>query len=468
MQAKVEVIRKLDIYQPTMDDLGGYEAISTDKYKELRLQYFKSPHDDFVTNQSLHFPVVLLKDGTPWSDANRFLLHKAKGINPAKHRTLDSIARDLVSFRRWIDEENINYMLFPKRVMARPTYQYCSYLHDEIRNKKIAIGTAKRRMSSIQGFYRWMKLTGTVFEHPLWREGDAYILFKDRHGFSQSKNITTTDLTKSFKHTKNTNNYSEYIDDGGKLRPLPKDEQYALVNALKSISNIEMMLSFLIALTTGARLQTVFTLRKQNFEMHLPDSSAYRRIKVGNGTLVDTKFGKQMVILIPSWLYRRVQLYLACERYNTRNRRSPHIYKEQSEQYIFLTRAGKPYYMANNDPYASIYRIPPRGNAITQFIRQQLKPLLTRSETIFEIRFHDLRATFGMNLLEEKTNESVPALHGDINKPDYFSILMHVRERMGHSNITTTEKYLNYRKNFKIAIQVQSEYEIYLENLLQE
>ena len=81
----------------------------------------------------------------------------------------------------------------------------------------------------------------------------------------RKKSFISTDLTCSFRTVRQSNEYSEYINDSGKLRPLPKDEQQALVESLKRIANTEMTLAFIFALTTGARLQTVFTLRRKHF-----------------------------------------------------------------------------------------------------------------------------------------------------------------------------------------------------------
>ena len=97
----------------------------------------------------------------------------------------------------------------------------------------------------------------------------------------------------------------------------------------------------------------------------------------------------------------------------------------------------------------------PEGNAVTQFILQQLKPELKRLGHSFSIHYHDLRATFGMNLLEEK----LACLE---NSSDLFNVLMHVRDRMGHNNIHTTENYLNYRKKYHLAVNTQSEFEKYI------
>ena len=80
-------------------------------------------------------------------------------------------------------------------------------------------------------------------------------MFKDTSGFMRKKSFISTDLTKSFRAVRGSDEYSEYINDSGKLHPLHKDEQQALVESLKRIGNTEMTLAFIFALTTGARLQ---------------------------------------------------------------------------------------------------------------------------------------------------------------------------------------------------------------------
>ncbi|HFD33263.1 MAG TPA: site-specific integrase [Gammaproteobacteria bacterium] len=123
--------------------------------------------------------------------------------------------------------------------------------------------------------------------------------------------------------------------------------------------------------------------------------------------------------------------------------------------------------MADNDQFSFLYRSPPRGNSVTQFIRQQLKPDLMVHGHLFEIRFHDLRATFGMNLLENKLPIEAVGYGGIMNNPEIFQLLMYVRERMGHSQISTTELYLKYRQRYNLALGVQDEYEAHLESLVE-
>ena len=465
-QVRVEILRKLDCYQPTVSQSPSPEAWQCSP-RDGRPFWAERLQSHFRDN-CYHYPVVLDPDGSPWQEANRYLLSRLADISPISHRTLESIAGDLAHFRQWQLDDDIDFLNVPGRPRARPTYRYCAFLHDLVGFRTIKASTAKRRMSTVQNFYRWLEHDGVRFPHPLWVESDTRLSFKDAKGLQHQKQVKSTDLTRSFRISRQSHDFSEYLEDGGKLRPLPKDEQIALVEALKRIGNTEMTLAFLLALTTGARLQTVFTLRSKHVASPPRNGTVSKRIKVGHGTLVNTKYGKQMTLLVPVWLYTRLQIYSQSPRRLQRVAKSQHTYPEVDEQYLFLTRAGQPYYMATSDPFAFLYRSPPRGNAVTQFIHQQLMPNLNQHGHDFTFRFHDLRASFGMNLVESLFDQHSERHATDEQRPEFFQALMYVRERMGHSQLSTTEGYLNYRKKFKIASHLQSEFESFLERIIKE
>ena len=466
MKVRIEVLIRLNLFEPTSI---AQESKADDSFHVMKGGYFsKNESHKYHFNYFNHFPILVDPDGSPWCEANRYLLSKLCEIVEANYRTLECIASDLKHFRQWLLNEVVDFLYITESPRLRPTYRYRAYLQDELRLKKIKAKTAKRRMSAVQSFYRWLINDGFEFKYPLWLENDGTLSFKDSRGFKRSKTFMSTDLVRSIKVPQNSDDYSEYIEDGGRLRPLPKEEQVALVESLKKVGNVEMLLSFLFALTTGARLQSVFTLRHTHFSKSLSDDVSQYRLKIGNGTLIDTKYGKQMVIHVPVWLYKRIQIYLNSERYKKRLLSCPNQYKNEGEQYAFLTRAGLPYYMASQDEFTSLYRSPPRGNAITQFIRQQLKPNLIDNANHFDIRFHDLRATFGMNLLEGKLQGYKLGGVAISDQPDFYQILMYVRERMGHSRLKTTEGYLNYRQKYHLAMHVQTEYVNFLREIVRE
>ncbi len=463
-QVRVEIVRKIRCYVPVTrnPEAGAAQCKSADG-----ITYWAHLDPSLPPEGFRHFPVIIDPDGVPWESANRYLLSRLRSIKPGSHRTFESIARDLTEYRKWLLEEDIDFLSVPAKPRARPTYRYAAFLQDLVRQETIKPSTAKRRMTSAINFYRWLIQDGAQFQYPLWEETSKKILFNDSRGFRQEKDVVSTNLARLFNQTRQTTEYSEYIDDGGKLRPLRKEEQLALFQSLKRIGNTEMTLAFLLAITTGARLQTVFTLREEQVvAANQPGrNSGGKRVPVGANTKVDTKNGKKLILVIPNWLYEKLEIYVGSERRSIRVAKSEHVYPSPTEQYLFLTRTGRPYYMSAKDPFADLYRSPPRGNAVTQFIRQQLVPDMKEHGNDLSFRFHDLRATFGMNLVE-----SVIQVHGEgvlenDQRPEFLRALMYVRERMGHSNLQTTEKYLRYRENVKVATYLQGEFERFLEGL---
>lgn len=67
-------------------------------------------------------------------------------------------------------------------------------------------------------------------------------------------------------------------------------------------------------------------------------------------------------------------------------------------------------------------------------------------------KFHDLRASFGMNLLESQL-QHLPEEHSAMTAVEY------VQARMGHRNISTTLQYLNYKSRLQWRSKIQHEYE---------
>jgi len=394
-----------------------------------------------------------------WRHGSLYLLSKLKNYQKPSPKTLDSIATDLKHFKEYCDNESIDYLSAPRKVL-RPTYLYRSYLQQLLRDGRISPNTIKRRMSAIVGFYEYLIDTeGIEFKFPLWESGITSIAYHDNQGFKQSKQVKTKDISRVVA-TSNPDLFDDAIVDGGRLHPLPREQQTALVKALKTIGNTEMTLGFLIALATGARIQTVFTLRRKHFEKILRDDETEARIKIGYGTDCDTKFNKIHTLIFPSWIYQKVRIYLNSPRSKKRKEKATHIFDEQNKQYLFLTNRGTPFYAAHDDPYRHLYKEVPNGATVRQFIFTSLQKQLKKDGFKFDFSFHDLRATFGMNLLDKL----MPLVNSKEIKLAHA--LIHVKERMGHSSLSTTEKYFNFRERHKIKELAQDDYENYLEELV--
>lgn len=424
------------------------------------LTYFISPHKffslpDLPSTIGKNFPVVLRSDGSLWAEASLYLLERFE-LNPnISNDTLQSIANDLAAYRSFLDSENIDFNTVSAEVFFRPTYLFRAYLKRLIVANKLKPSTANRRISRIVELYRWLE-DRDIFksEFPLWRDKLGQINFTNSYGVTKVKPVVSTDL--SIKKG-SISNFGKYIVDGEKLKPLNVNEQKLLIDVLNDLNNIEMKLIFLLALFTGARMQSILTLRLSNFDKVVSeDEFSEVRLAIGGDSLVETKYNKKLVIYMPTWLYRKIKIYINSPRAIQRQKKKSGILPEQ---YAFLTNRGDPYYAARNSA-TTTKKSGLRGETVRQFIKDQLIPKAKKIDSEFAFSFHWLRATYAMNLLDlqlEKVN---------CGKITLGEALNFVRERMGHSSIKITERYLNYRKLSEFTKLMEQEYYMYLQYLI--
>lgn len=444
MEAQKVIIRMLNIYSPIIDKNN---------------QLVKIYNNDFCINNYIHFPIILNKGNTQWEDANRYLLYRLKTTPNINPMTLDVIARDLRDFKRYCDCENINYLYVPRKIL-RPNWLYREYLNKKVMQGNLSPNSLKRKLSSITGFYDWLiNIENIKFKFDLWDEKETYISYKDDKGFRQNKKVIIKDIT-NIPHTKNTSIEYNNIVDGGKLRPLSVEEQFSIFKALKVSKNIEMELLFLLAISTGARLQTICTLRLEQFTRIPLEEENEIRIRIGYGTLCDTKYSRQNILFIPKWVYQKIQLYINSNKAKKRRNKAKHIFSEEKYQYVFLTNRGISFYVSRSDDYISQYISPPKGETIRVFISNTLKKILKEMNINIQFSFHDLRATYGINFIDS---------YAELIKEKKISItkvLIDLKERMGHSNLETTEQYLNFRSKTKLTFNAQNKFEKYLRGLI--
>ncbi len=408
------------------------------------------------------FPVVLEGSGQPWAEACLYLISGIEGAPNPDMRTYDARALDLAAYRRFLEETNIDWTEFPKNKLFKPTYRYRAHLNHLLRAGELGAKTLNRRMGSVVGFYRWLVSEKFLSPaNPPWKERDVYITSKDNFGFQRTKTVKSTDLAVPVPVQQDT--FDESIQDGGKLRPLPMEEQEWLLSALLAADNTEMTLIHLMALVTGARLQTVCTLKVFHTEMTAPsDPNVLVKLPVGPGTGVDTKGDKRLVLHIPGWFYLALQTYAHSERARRRRQKSG---KDNSSQYLFLTQHGTPYYADKQerqtfDP-TNKRRYDFDGGAIGTFIRNVIRPYIEKKYGCkkFDFSYHDTRATFGMNLTDLLL-EQVEAGRATLSE-----VREYVKTRMGHESAATTDLYLNFRHKLKFKRVVVEQRETHLKDL---
>jgi len=419
-----------------------------------------------------HFALILV-DGVPWSFSTRYLLSRALDVQPVKSKTLVGIARDLRDFKAWVLEYEIDYLKC-ERAPQSPVRRYRRFLN----TTEYSASVIKRKLSRVVSFYRWLQDDEKiVFDKPLWKEREFKVLTTTTTGNKIALGVKSTDVqdVKGSSQAKG-NGYDGYIRDGGLLRPYNLDEQKIIMESLQGIGNTEMTLGFVIALVTGARLQTVFTLRKCHFEKQAFNEDDELILYVGRwperrvnsdisqsisiAKFVDTKNSKPMKLYFPGWLYKKIQIYLRSERYAKRELRKADVDGLGSHEYVFLTTRARPFYLHSQDSLAKTYLNPPQGASVQQFISKQLKPKLKDRGFESHFKFHNLRATYGMNLVRSYT----PLIKKDsgASLTELFAI---VQTKMGHSNQQTTQQYLSFDLKQEVASSAQGSYEKYLDSL---
>lgn len=410
------------------------------------------------------FPVIFDGAVVPWAEANIYLLSRLEGTVAPVMSTYAGIAVDLAAYRHFIDESGIDWTHFPAHKLSRPTYRYNGHLKFSVGAGEVASKTAKRRMGAVISFYRWLKNEGALIpEHPTWKESDRYIEFKDSHGFSHTKKVITTDV--SIRTPKQHDPYDGMIDDGGKLRPLPQNEQEWLLEALIASGNTEMTLIHLFGILTGARIQTILTFRVRHVLVEMDDvQQADLRFPVGPGTGVDTKNDKQMVLHIPVWFYQMLRTYAHSNRAKKRRERAAG--GDNENQYLFLSIRGAPLYQSKEDSRVfdsdNLLRHQKTGQGVRQFMTEKVIPFIqTKYSKDFHYKFHDLRATFGMNLTDHQLS-LVEKGEATLSQVREF-----VKTIMGHESAATTDLYLQYRHNFKLARQTNTQYDSHLRILIE-
>ena len=416
------------------------------------VRYWRQPIRPLATRwtEFRSFPLVIDGAGVPWPPACLWLLERAEA-KPLNIESLKPIAQDLAAYKAFLDELSIEWDDFSAvEKYARPTYLYRNHLHSLVNGGELKRSTASRRMSTVIGFYRFLMRNSRMRFAPAndpWVEKDLGIAYRDGKGFKQVAMVTTTDV--SIKAIKYEDAWDATINDGSKLRPLSVPEQKDLVAALKALGNIEYALMHYIALLTGAREMTVLTLRVRDV-MCAPDQIAQwpHKIRCGPGTGIDTKRDVVNVHLsVPRELYERLHAYAVSERATRRRARTAQ--GENPGNYLFVTQHGKPYYESKEDrntqrdPMSPLRRSALSGRPLRKFIEQRVIPLVRESQPRFKYRFHDLRATFGMNWVDYQMLQSGPEGFGQ----HYIWARDQLRRLMWHRSALTTDKYLDYREH---------------------
>ena len=414
-----------------------------------RIRYWREVRSSKLTNWETfpQFPLVLNGDGSPWGPACMWILERARG-KPHKISSLNPVAQGLRAYKQFLEEFGLQWDDFSSvDKYLRPTYLYRVHLQDLINDGMIKRSTASGRMHTVVGFYRFLmesERMGFRAEHAPWVDRTIGVQYRDSKGFTHVKQTTTVDL--SIRVPQRTYAWDRRINDGGKLMPLSLKEQQILVIALRRLGNREYELMHYVALLTGARIQTVLTMRWGAF-MTSPNKVNQWPLKLqcGPGTGIDTKGDVPNVYLtIQRELYEWLHVYAVSDRARSRRQKSKLL--QDPINYLFLSNQGGSHYESKDDRNAlrdsahPLKRSSSTGQNLRSFISDYVIPEARKTIPDFRYQFHDLRATFGLNWVDA-------AMASGSERERYLWTREQLRKLMWHRNASTTDRYIEFRRH---------------------
>ncbi|KUM13746.1 hypothetical protein AV645_12860 [Acinetobacter calcoaceticus] len=445
--------------------IANYKILDISWDLERNLSSFENRRDIFT----ISFPVILKSSGEVWELASLYFNSYLIKYNDIVGDNLKSIAVDLLHYYRFIEDRELDELYFPKLLNKRITYLFRRHLIEQIEKGDMSLNTAKQRINRVVNFYESCLengyLNSSLFENQPYQLIKKIITINGKLGFEFNKEIVSSSL--SIKKPYSVKD-STAIYDGGKLRPLINEEQEILSEYLDRYGSRTLQLMCSIAFHSGARLQSICTIKVKNInDLITKDkitSNKTYTLRIGAGSGIDSKGDIPYILELPKWLVERLHEYINSDTWKERARKS--YYKDSDENYIFLTRIGSPFYTSKsnmNDIKDSILKENKRidiqiykGNAVRKNFDDLVKKIQEDYPWFGNIRFHDLRATFGMNIVINLQSRGI----NNQKCVDY------IRKRMGHKNIQTTWSYLDHKEILAKNIDTQNIFENNLFNFL--
>lgn len=355
-------------------------------------------------------PHIFFSDGTPWLEVNAYALERLNSPHGSNPKTVTSCLSHLKAYAEWTEHTGVDWKHFPLIKHERCIYRFRGFLVEQRNKGIIRPSTAAARMAAVISFYRWAHLNKLLDASTLWTNLNKVVHFNTTEGFTRTVNVLSSEL--SIPNRKNSSNSLE-----GGLLPLSDINRDQLLDFLNSYENTELNLMCKIGFFSGARSETIRTLRVESLENAIEDPFApnMKRVLVGPGTLIRTKYDVQGTLMMPNHLIEELKGYAYSARRLARASKASKLDKSL----LFLSQQGNPYLEAT----------------FTKLISNLRKDLIGHGLLQFEnFKFHQTRATFGTTLMRIALSEL----------PDKLDAILFVRDAMLHKHESTTWKYVKF------------------------
>ena len=356
------------------------------------------------------FPILLHDDMTTFIEGLQFLLYYCvqRGRVASKNSWV-TYGRDFYDFFAFVDANDLDW----RNVSSRFDSNVLAVYRDISLTKfNLAQSTVNKRLRLIIKFYQYAANRGWVADLPYSieqiyvRQPKVFLAHTDRSGGIR----TTADVLLKTHKTR--------------VKLLSTEQVGLLLYAIKD-KNLKLLVR--LALATGLRKEELLTFPKS----YVVNSQGYQvkshYVVNLSPNEMSTKGSNERSIHIPKSLMEDLWQYVIHERSALSKRSSGEVTN------LFLNDRGEAYSTKSNT----------------------LNARLNLLNLPFDVSPHMLRHTYATHTLATLQNRS------DLN----FNPLLYVRDRLGHSSITTTEKYLHFIDD--IADGVLNDYQREIDTLLE-
>lgn len=359
-------------------------------------------------------PQIFWASGDGWAEANHWLLEKATTVG-IKIKTVASLAKHLYSYAAFLeipqeDRTKLDWRHFPIRLADRAIVRFRGHLMKQIDRGILAPATARARMSAVIQFYRHAEAHEFVTpETAMWKEKSVVLPWYDTAGFKRAMVRIKTDLAIPNRAPLGTN-----LEDG--LLPLSETHMTEVLEFSSQSQTTELHLMLATGFFTGARIETITTLRIENLEQARPDPymKAFFLIRVGPGTGVATKFDVEGDLLVPDFLLAALKKYA----YSTERLKREAKAASENRSILFLTSHGRTY----------------SGESMRRLMTDLRRGAIRAGLKFMQrFKFHETRATYGTWIMKIALSvTTVPAA------------IAFVKNSMLHKHEATTMKYVKF------------------------
>ena len=466
--------------RPSLKDLfdSSAKVVYLSRFKLQEASWSKTNHVNTydysfnsLNSSGYHFkmPIIIQSDGLPWKIGNLYLMGQLDTPTLSNMKTLSARAIHLKYYLQYLEHSNQHFLDLPTQYQQRVPRKFRSFLQSIIEQHDFSAEYINTILSSIAHFYNYIQYQSLVsssdIENKPFRERKVSIPIHNNVGLSRNISVITNDL--KLKSSRKPIPSLGKLRDGGSLRPLSPEEQQIIFKAFdQDHASIELELMIRIALETGARQQSICTLSiaciKTAFNyLERHSESGHAVINTGYRYKTDSKGGRLNRLIFSRSLIYCLATYIDCERAENRRNKINSFYKGTEDNYIFLTSSGNPYLTAErelidrNNPQ-SIWNtkapvmVPKNGQSLRNEIKRFVDKVQKLEPNLQNFSFHDLRATYGMNIVRSLRAKDYPD----------SKIFDHVRQRLNHRSLTTTEAYLKFDSEIKEFNDIQENFGI--------